>query len=338
MAYQDLSKVIKALRKYGLTVEVVPGAETRGSSVFAPFGVLDHWTAGSKYGDRGSLYICINGRAGLPGPLCNFFLTRSGHVVIVAMGRANHAGAGYYKGADGNTDVWGIEGEMAGPGDDWTDAQKWAYPRLNAALMDLGANFVAGHDEYALPKGRKQDIGSFIHTLRADTNAVRTGSAPVAAPENEDELSAADVKEIKDYVRALLLDGYTTGGQAHAGVAKVVEETQRRVSEENRTVRYIQRKSGGAVYATDGLTKVGIPNPTVWGELKRVWGDSPLEKVEDAAFDLIPTVQDVAALVKAATPEINVSLTETDIATLADLLRDNLGADLAQNLAERLAA
>lgn len=71
----------------------------------------------------------------------------------------------------GNSSFLGTEMEAAGP-EDFTDAQRWAYPRINAAYADLAgfsADFVAGHSEYATPAGRKQDIDDYpMSQMRAE--------------------------------------------------------------------------------------------------------------------------------------------------------------------------
>ena len=161
------------LYRRGLIVEETAGWPTRGSSTFAPGGVVDHWTAGPKTGDRPSLNVCINGRRDLPGPLCNVFHTRGGRAVVVAAGRANHAGAGGWKGLTGNSSVWGIESEEDGDGN-WTDAQRATYPLLNAALAEysgFGSDMVCGHNEWA--PGRKVDIHSWtMAQMRDQTRAV----------------------------------------------------------------------------------------------------------------------------------------------------------------------
>ena len=169
-----------ALRRYGLTVETVAGWETRGSTTFNPRGVVCHWTAGPKTGDRPSLRICIYGRTGLPGPLCNVFLTRAGVAVVVAAGRANHAGTGGWNGLTGNSSVFGIEAEASG--NEWTEAQRSAYPRVVAALVDLAGGNVAnvcGHYEWATPAGRKVDIAGYtMELMRAQVAGLRLGGGP----------------------------------------------------------------------------------------------------------------------------------------------------------------
>lgn len=165
---------VQFLKDFGLTVEAVPGWETRGSESFNPGGVVDHWTAGPRgTTGRPSLSVVTHGRPGLPGPLCNVYLDRRGVVVLVAAGRANHAGLGGYRGLSGNSSVFGIEAESAG-NDDWTPEQKWAYPRLNAALLrylQRDASWVFGHNEWA--PTRKIDIRDW------DMNAMRKQVADV---------------------------------------------------------------------------------------------------------------------------------------------------------------
>ncbi len=181
-----------ALRARGLTVELVPGWETRGSSSFTPRGALAHWTAGPRGSKtRPSLSICTNGRADLPGPLCHVYLDRNGVAVVVAAGRANHAGAGNWKGLTGNSQLFGTEAEAAGA-DDFTAAQRAAYPKVNAAFCDLGkfgADMVAGHSEFALPKGRKVDINGYtMDQMRAQVAALLTNQTPP-----EDDMQMAEL-------------------------------------------------------------------------------------------------------------------------------------------------
>jgi N-acetyl-anhydromuramyl-L-alanine amidase AmpD len=127
-----------ALAKYGLKVETVAGWQTRGNPSFNPRGSVNHHTAGSPNGIRPSLDVVTNGRAGLSGPLCNVFLDRNGVAVVVAAGRANHAGQGGYRGLTGNSSVFGTEAESTGVGPSpWTKAQLEAYPKVVAALQEL---------------------------------------------------------------------------------------------------------------------------------------------------------------------------------------------------------
>jgi hypothetical protein len=132
------------LKKYGLQVEVVPGWETRGNVSFNPKGSVNHHTAGPATGVRPSLNIVTNGRSDLKGPLCNVFLDRNGVAVVVAAGRANHAGTGGYRGLIGNSSVLGTEAESTGVGlNPWTPAQLEAYPKVVAALQEIAGQKTA---------------------------------------------------------------------------------------------------------------------------------------------------------------------------------------------------
>jgi hypothetical protein len=53
-------------------------------------------------------------------------------------------------------------------------------------------------------------------------------TTPTPTPQ-EDTLSAAEVKQIKDHINAVLLGGYTWEGKKHPGIGMVVEENQRRI-------------------------------------------------------------------------------------------------------------
>lgn len=201
----------KAIKRRGLPVEYVPGWSTRGSEYFNPAAVLDHWTAGPRGStSRPSLRIVVDGRPDLPGPLCNVYLDRAGTAVVVAAGRANHAGYGVWRGLTGNSRFLGVEAEAA-DNDDWTDAQREAYPLLNAALLDAigqdDAALVAGHSEYALPAGRKVDINGYTtDRLRAQTQAILDGTV-VAHPikttleEIMPTLDSGDLATIRNLVR-----------------------------------------------------------------------------------------------------------------------------------------
>lgn len=143
--------MVRAARQFGLAVEVVPGAETRGSSNFNPKVFVGHHTAGAKTGARPSLNLCVVGRSDLAGPLCNWFLDRNGICVIVAAGVANHAGAGGFRGVSGNANAQGCEAEDDGDGN-WTDIQLWAYPRVVAAglsIMGRDASWYCSHRTWA---------------------------------------------------------------------------------------------------------------------------------------------------------------------------------------------
>ena len=148
--------VIEAVRDWGLPVVEHVGWQTRGDDFFDPKGhVLHHDVASHTETLPNSMIV---GRADnpataddefLPGPLCNFWLARSGTVHLVAAGEANHAGVGGFNGLSGNHSVWGTEMNNLGhPTDPWPDAQLDAMARLAAATADFSgftAATVCGH-------------------------------------------------------------------------------------------------------------------------------------------------------------------------------------------------
>jgi hypothetical protein len=141
------------LRAAGLNVVEVAGWQTRGSDSFNPRGSVDHHTAGPRNGNAPSLNICVNGRTGLPGPLCNVLVGRDNTCYVVAAGKANHAGLGGWRGLVGNSSVFGVERENVGTGaEPWRPDQTETAAKVHAALISVhGANpeLVCEHKEWA---------------------------------------------------------------------------------------------------------------------------------------------------------------------------------------------
>ena len=167
----------------GLKVSTLDGWKERGrGDVGKIFGVICHHTAGPKNGNMPSLNTLIKGRSDLPGPLSQLGLGRDGTYFVIAAGRCNHAGKGEFKGVvNGNTNFIGIEAENTGLSDDspWPDVQLDAYHRGVAAILKhIGRDesFCAGHKEYALPRGRKDDPDFDMNTFRASVAAILHGS------------------------------------------------------------------------------------------------------------------------------------------------------------------
>ena len=168
-----------------LKVALCDGWESRGRGEMSPLrGIICHHTAGGRKGNMPSLGTLIQGRPDLQGPLCQLGVGRDGTFYVVAAGRANHAGAGIWRGTDnGNGCFIGIEAENAGIDDPWPEVQMDAYRRGVAALlghMGLSAEDCAGHKEYALPHGRKVDPSFDMVRFRHDVAAILGGAAPPA--------------------------------------------------------------------------------------------------------------------------------------------------------------
>lgn len=177
MAY-SLTWLPGVLRDAGLEVLEHDGWQSRGHGDIGDIkGVLCHHTCGPLHGDLPDIGVLVDGRPDLGGPLCNLGLGRSGTVYMIAAGKGWHAGAGSWQGVtDGNAHFIGIEaentGETIGPrAEAWPDVQMQAYARVCAAIVDhcgLGVAMVAGHKEYAQPKGRKNDPSFDMVMFRAE--------------------------------------------------------------------------------------------------------------------------------------------------------------------------
>lgn len=97
--------------------------------------------------------------------------------------------------------------------------------------------------------------------------------------------------------------------------------------EEDDMLTAIQKEGSRAVYATDGIYKWGIPNPTMWAEMRASKIIAPgLVKVTANLFDRIRrrpvalTKADIEAACKAALP----AGTSVDIPALARAVADEM--------------
>lgn len=120
----------------------------------------------------------------------------------------------------------------------------------------------------------------------------------------EDTLSAAEVKEIKDHINAVLIGGYSWDGKKHPGIGMVVEENQKRISA-------IPAKVAAAV----------------WGAVvKRAAGNvTALQELADTKTKVLGIEPAIARIEE-----------NTDPAALADLIPDALAQQVIDALAARL--
>jgi hypothetical protein len=185
----------QVLRDAGLEVLEHAGWQNRGHGDIGKVqGVLCHHTCGPLHGDLPDINILVDGRPDLGGPLCNLGLGRSGKFYMIAAGKGWHAGAGNWQGVtDGNSHMIGIEaentGETKGPrAEPWPDVQMKAYQRGCAAILGhIGATaiMVAGHKEYATPKGRKDDPSFDMAIFRAGVSDLMGQASPKTAVSRE---------------------------------------------------------------------------------------------------------------------------------------------------------
>jgi hypothetical protein len=209
MAYQTW--LADALQDAGVDVITYTGWQTRGSSSFSPNGLVLHHT-GRWSSVSGMVNLCINGYGDLPGPLCQVVLDPTGACHVIAAGRANHAGAGGWKGLSGNTSVLGIEaihdGATSTP---WPPAQRAAFVVAAAALArrgGFGSSMICGHREWA-PARKIDPTGINLDTFRTDVTKLVT-PAKAVAPMYDPPLPIAAVlfrPGTNDVVAAVAPDG-----------------------------------------------------------------------------------------------------------------------------------
>lgn len=196
----------EALLDWGVQVLEVPGWQTRGTpnggSSLNPVAFTAHHDVIGPWSYPPS--ILVNGRPGLPGPLCQVALDRLGRWWMVAAGHANHAGPGGWRGVSGNSRTIGCEANNLGNGSqEWPTAQVTSYLRGTAALCDymgVGASMACYHREWST-MGKIDPWGPWAAgspaprhwTMSGDhyrakvAALLRAGNAPAPAPPTQDQ-------------------------------------------------------------------------------------------------------------------------------------------------------
>lgn len=179
-------QTLAAMKRWRIPYKEYDGWKTRGRDPeHGPFsdvhGILIHHT-GSDAGQSDDYlhFLAIDGRPGIPGPLCNVATDMDGDLHLLAQGRANHAGTGSsgvfrhvanedYPGyvselkpgpddMDGNAVYYGNEVRYDG-GQPMTPAQYRSAALWAAAVCDFhgwSALSIIGHREHT---SRKNDPG-----------------------------------------------------------------------------------------------------------------------------------------------------------------------------------
>ncbi|MDX3454910.1 peptidoglycan-binding protein [Streptomyces sp. ME02-8801-2C] len=182
------SKLLEILRAEGLTVHEVRNWRNHNRNAKGPWGpvngVMIHHTVTS--GTSGSVALCYDGHANLPGPLCHGVIDKQGHIHLVGNGRANHAGLGdndvlravinesklpvdNEADTDGNRHFYGFECVNLGNGTDpWPEVQKEAIEKVSAAICRYhgwSERSVIGHKEWQ--PGKVDPRGFTMDSMRA---------------------------------------------------------------------------------------------------------------------------------------------------------------------------
>ena len=177
MSYARASRLERAVKAAGVKYKQASGWRSRGRGAMGSIAsIMCHHTAGPASGNTPSLNVVTNGRPGLSGPLAQLFLARDGTVILVAAGRANHAGR-VSSNRYSNSHSIGIEAEATGVSS-WPAAQMDAYAKLCKALIDefnLPVSRVIGHAEAAVPRGRKVDPNFSMNAFRKKVGGAKGG-------------------------------------------------------------------------------------------------------------------------------------------------------------------
>ena len=221
MAYALASRLERAVKRAGVKYRAQSGWRSRGRGAMGSIAsIMCHHTAGPASGNTPSLNVVTHGRPGLSGPLAQLFLARDGTVILVAAGRANHAGR-VSSNRYSNSHSIGIEAEATGVAS-WPAAQLDAYAKLCKALIDefnLPVSRVIGHAEAAVPRGRKVDPNFSMNAFRKKVGGSKGGvsqeggggstykTVNKTAPLGLYDKDAKDHTRIRDWQRDAL--GYT---------------------------------------------------------------------------------------------------------------------------------
>lgn len=203
----DSTVMSAALRRWRIPYKVTAGVDARtAGGVWEPRYVMWHHTADGSAVGTPTLGLVTSGRSDLAGPLCQWYVSRPPvgtppTVYLVASGRANHAGAGQWRGIpvdSGNRYCLGIEWENTGTGEPWDDY--WNMQVLAAALECVGtrdAQRMCGHKEYA-PTRKIDPAGVGMDAARSRLAAV-IAAGPSPTTTAEDDVSYDDaVKAVRD--------------------------------------------------------------------------------------------------------------------------------------------
>lgn len=183
----------EATRAYGAPLVELSGFSNRGHGDLSTLtDTMWHDTVTGSNVSRHRLGTLLrDGYEGLPGPIANAGLDRDGAFILVAAGRANHAGKGGptsripANGANSRTFGLEVANRGLGSGERWTGIQYDVAVRFTAVLHDYVARML-GHKEWTSRK-----VDPWAPDLNAARKAIMVRpSGPTPTPTPTDELEA----------------------------------------------------------------------------------------------------------------------------------------------------
>jgi hypothetical protein len=262
MAEFPLLWLPEAIRDYGVEVVTVRNWRTRGGEgTFRPIGMCDHHTASHRTsGSFPSAGIVTFGRSDIPGPLCHILGGRNAKVMIIAAGRANHAGFGgpwrTVPQDSGNSYLVGFEIEHDGIGERYTDEQLEMIFRVNAAVLDgLGKrdkSWLLFHKTWAPTRKIDPDSGVTLRAWRRGTRAALIGKEdPFMA------LRFRDMGQFKEAVREAMV-GQDRKGEPQMSPSEIRRALEFSVGQDIALAGGV-RPSGGAMQRGFDFVKRLLP-------------------------------------------------------------------------------
>lgn len=208
-------------RQLGATVDFEPGWDTRGNGSAANYeGAIVHHTASPSSAARPfpTRGILINGRAGLPGPLCNvagpWCPDGAPRLVVISARPANHAGASGGRSMGPlpvtnafNARTFGLEVDYSGlvPMAPGQYRAALVFSRAVCDVLGRSPEYVRAHAETSVTG--KWDPG-YANGKTYDMAAFRRAVANFAAQEDEDDMFSNDdavrLSRIENAVGALI--------------------------------------------------------------------------------------------------------------------------------------
>lgn len=251
----------QVLQEANLTVVEEEGWTTRGYAFSSsPLGVILHHDV-STAGTPADASVIIHGRTGknkLAGPLAQWYLARSGAWHVVASGKANHAGPGYYNGLNaGGSRLLGVEAANNGVDEPWPEVQVASFVKGVAAILRrLGAPslMAIGHKEWA-PRRKIDpsfDVDDFRARVKRDMNEV-SPSFPGVTLRRGVLARGTAIRWVRQQLARQGGD-VTPGDTFDLDTERALKKLQKQV----------------------GLKETGIVDPTTWQALAGAWARGAL--------------------------------------------------------------